>query len=204
MVVQADRFRSMRIAVPVLLAAVATSCVDGDPCLENANEPAYGGSGNDEVWLTMVDARDRATAGGDAPTITAPTDGQALPASEPPTISWDSPLKLALGPSAPLPLVRRQPGSLFDELSQVLIPSAHAHLPPVSSDAYLIDFLVPGRECAVSIVTTELSHTLDDDTWAKVTAAAGEIEMRLTSAYLQSGRITEGPFKASPISFTVH
>ena len=194
--------RNVAVLLPLVVLAVA-ACSDGDPCLQPENEPAYGGSGNDEVWLTLTDARSRATAGGDAATITSPLQGATLPSAAPATFTWESPLKVAFGPVLPTSVFRRHPPSVFDRLSGAFIPKAHAHLPPVTSDAYLVDFIIAGRECPVSVVTTELSHTLDEETWSKLTAADGTIEMNVTSAYLASGRVTEGPFAASSIEFKI-
>lgn len=196
------------VAAVVVTVGFAAACPPDDPCA--ADEPAYGGLGNDEVWLTLRDAKDQATTGGDAATITRPADAAVLPAADAPTFEWESPLKIALGlpspsPPSPSPLFRRTPPTLFDTVGRALIPAARAHLAPVSSDVYLVDILVPGRDCPVSIVTSELSHTLDDVTWARINeGAAGEARtMQITSAYLANGRIDEGPFRAADVTFTI-
>lgn len=186
-------------AVAVSLAGLV-GCPAADPCA--AEEPAYGGLGNDEVWLTLKDAKASATHAGDFPTVTAPAADARLPAASAPTVAWESPLKLALGaPPQPLQRVRR---SLLDDVSELVIPGAHAHEVPVSSDAYLAEIFVPGRGCPVSIVTTELSHVLDADSWAVLVDAAGQaLTLQLTSAYLANGRVGEGPFRADDVAFTV-
>lgn len=191
--------RCMRAAAA--LVCFLAGCPAEDPCA--AEPPTYGGLGNDEVWLALKDAKANATHDGDFPTVTSPAAGATVPAGTAPTFSWESPLKIALGPTTPQPLYRAH-RSLFDDLSELVIPSAHAHLAPVSSDAYLAEVFVPGRECPVPIVTTELSHVLDSYSWDVLKEAAGEpLTLQLTSAYLASGRITEGPYKADDVTFTV-
>jgi hypothetical protein len=207
--------RRHALAIALLALAPVVSLVGGcpadDPCA--GAEPAYGGLGNDEVWLTLKDAQGRATTGGDAASAVVPSDGQRFDGQgAAPTFSWQSPLKLALGPALPKeraastsPSVRQSRAArAFAAAAALLIPSAHAHLPPVSSDAYLVEVAVPGAACPIAIVTTELSHALDEGTWGALRAAAGkELTLRITSAYLSDGRITEGPLLSSPVSFAV-
>jgi hypothetical protein len=190
-------------AVIVLSLGIA-SCTPTDPCA--VDEPSYGGLGNDEVWLVLKDAKAKARHEGDFPSVTSPTDNETLPAGDPPTFSWSSPLKIAAAlPAQPLLHPRRS--FIVDVISgagTLVIPSARAHLPPVSSDAYLLEVLVPARACPVSIATTELSHVLDAESWATLEEAAGQpLTLQLTSAYLASGRITEGPFAADNVTFKV-
>ena len=53
-------------------------------------------------------------------------------------------------------------------------------------------------------MTSELSHTLDSETWSLIKeSAAAELRLDVTSAYLSSGRIQEGPFAAAPVTFRV-
>lgn len=199
------RARAALTALIALIATLAGGC-PSEPCA--SEEPAYGGLGNDEVWLTLRERKAQAAAGDDAPTIIAPTASAVLPAADVPTFAWESPLKIALAPHVPAPLFRHDAPSLLQRAiagaSHALIPVAHAHLAPVSSDVYLVDLLLPGRECPVSIVTSELSHELDTETWSLLRESGGaEITMQLTSAYLSSGNITEGPYQAADVAFTI-
>lgn len=200
--------------LPLLaVLALATGCpAEGDcaPAPSQGDEEVqdedvvYGGQGNDEVWLTLYDAKGRAQAGGKAARVVVPSDGQVLPAADLPTFEWQSDLQLALGPHLPAPLMRPRQRSPLDLLTRLFIPSAHAHEPPVSGDAYLVEIAVPGRQCPRSIVTTGLTHTLDDDTWAALKSAAGqELTLTIWSAYLSTGVPTEGPFVSEPITFGV-
>jgi hypothetical protein len=182
------------------LAFTLAGC-PADPC---ALEPAYGGDATDEVWTTLDDATNDATEGGDAAVIESPDDGAALDAAEPPTFAWSSALKLAYGAQPADARVRRaRTPSVIDVLSAALVPRAFAHLPPVTSDAYLVNVSVQGSQCPVQAVTTELEATLDTAGWDVVKGAGGEHTVHVVSAYLQDGRITEGPFISDPVTFTV-
>lgn len=164
----------------------------------------YGGLGNDEVWLTLYDAKGRAETGDKAARVIVPAADQVLPSDTPPTFEWESDLSLALGPQLPTPLSPGRERSPLDVLSHLLIPNAYAHLPPVTSDAYLLEIAIPGRTCPRSIVTTGLLHTLDDETWAALTTALGQdLTLTIWSAYLSTGVPTEGPYVSEPVTFRV-
>ncbi|MCC7070116.1 MAG: hypothetical protein IT383_02270 [Deltaproteobacteria bacterium] len=203
----------LSLAALVPLIALQAACpaeIDCAPVASEGDEEAqsdfvvYGGEGNDEVWLTLYDAKGRAQGGDQAAQLLVPTEGQVLPENVAPTFEWESALKLALGPERPTPLAPRAPRSLLEPLTRILLPSAYAHLPPVTSDAYLLEIAVPGLQCPRSIVTTGLVHTLDDDTWAALKSAAGqELTLTIWSAYLSTGVPTEGPYVSDPVSFQV-
>lgn len=174
-----------------------------DPC---SLEPAYGGDATDEVWTTLNDAANDADEGGDAATFEAPKDGAVLEDGEPPTFRWSSPLRIAALSPADARVFRKRGGGLdglATALSALVLPRAHAHLPPVTSDAYLLNIAAPSSTCPVQAVTTELSATLDDAAWQMLRDIGGAFSARVVSAYLESGRITEGPFVSAPLSFSV-
>jgi hypothetical protein len=211
-----------RLVVVVSFAvttAAASGCPEAndDPCApisedaQNADdgpEASYGGDGNDEVWIALYDAKDRAETTGDVATITVPANDQSFPKDGvAPTFSWESPLKIAAA-AAPTTLFRPARRSLleraFDAVTGVAVPRARAHEAPVSSDAYLVEIALPGEQCPATIVTTELSHTLDEALWARLKTTAGApLTMRITSAYLKSGVVDEGPFRSADVTFHV-
>ncbi|OGQ19152.1 MAG: hypothetical protein A2138_26830 [Deltaproteobacteria bacterium RBG_16_71_12] len=201
----------MLAALPVLvLAAACPAEVDCAPARSEVDgevddeDVVYGGLGNDEVWLTLYDAKGRAEAGGKAARVLVPAQDQALPQDALPTFEWESDLKLALGPERPAPLSPPRARSPLEPLSRLLIPNAYAPLPPVTSDAYLLEIAVPGLPCPRSIVTTGLLHTLDEATWAALKTAIGqELTLTVWSAYLSTGVPTEGPFVSDPVTFRV-
>jgi hypothetical protein len=215
----------LRITVTSLaLVGLALSVGCSEDC--TTVEPAYAGEATDEVWREMLDARADATDGGDAATFTAPDADTAVSSSTSPTFSWDSPLKVAAlspsttsspaasspaasSPSSPSGLPRwpgtwrRRAPSLFDRVVDVVLPAARAHEPPITSDAYFLEVDVPGRTCPVAGLTTALSFTFDDDSWATIATGGGERTAHLLSAFLTENNVTEGPFVAAPLTFTV-
>lgn len=188
-------------ALPALVAGCG-----GEDC--STIEPAYVGDASDEAWRVLLDGRADAESSGDVPVFTAPAADSALPAGTSPTFTWESPLRLA---SASMPTVaparRRAPGLLeapFSAVSALVFPRAHAHLPPVTGDIYLLEVDVPGRTCPVAGLTTaDLSFTFATSDWEAIAADGGARTARLLSAFLVDNRVTEGPFVAAPLTFTI-
>jgi hypothetical protein len=199
------------VAVAFFVAGSVAGCAAREDCFKT--EPEYGGGGTDEAWRTMVDARGRAEGGADAATLVVPAADSTVAAGTP--LQWQSPLKLSS--SMPMPMPMPMPGparsratgfqrGLRDAVNDafaLVVPAAHAHLPPVTSDVHLIDLLVPGRTCSLQVLTTELTHSLSAESWDDLVEADGEITLELTSAFLTEGRVTEGPFAAAAVTFRV-
>lgn len=187
------RFVALSCAVGALAGCPTTT---EDPC----GEPAYGGVASDEAYLTIVDAFDKVSADDDqAPQLTTPEDGAVIGKDgNAPTFAWASSLSSSLGPSWPQRSFRRRAPSLLDELSQLVLPVAHAHLPPVTGDIYLSEIAVPGRECPVRGLTTDLEWQLDEASWTALQESSGqELTLRMISAFLVENRLSEGPFEPS-------
>ena len=186
--------------VAVLALGLAACPAPADPC---ADKVLYTGGGTDEAWATMLDAKAHATTDPQGPTITSPAAAEKLPKADPPTFTWESPLKVGALSPAEVGKPRRSP-SLLDRISSAVIAPAYAHEPPVSSDVYLVEIPIAGDECPVTVVTTDLSVKLDAASWARLTPLAGQdLTLSVTSAYLQTGRVQEGPYKAAPVTFQV-
>jgi hypothetical protein len=174
---------------------------------QNCGEPLYGGSATDEAWMTMVDAQKKAADASRAVTVTAPAEGEVHPANTPPPqISWTSPLRASLERDTPGRLALASPRSSRGPLAwlgELLVPTAEAHLPPFTGDIYLVQVTVPGRECPVQVLTSELSWQVDEDSWAIMAGAKDQpLSVQITSAYLQDNRLKEGPFRmATPRTF---
>jgi hypothetical protein len=85
-----------------------------------------------------------------------------------------------------------------------VLPSAEAHLPPFTGDIYWVQVKVPGRECPVEMLTSNLEWPLDAATWDTLRGAMGQdLSIQVTSAYLVENRLREGPYRlAAPR--TVH
>ena len=181
----------------VLPIAMTTGCTAECP------EPAYGGKASDESYRTMVDARDDAIEDEtSSPVITTPESDAVLDAAgDAPVFAWTSSLNASLGPSPlPGPAMRPRGPSLIDIISDVVIPKAYAHLPPVTGDVYLLEVTWPERECPVAGHTTDLEWELDKDSWDALKEWRGgeeDLTLTITSAYLNENRVSEGPFKSS-------
>jgi hypothetical protein len=183
----------------------------GAGCAEDCTtvEPEYAGETTDEVWSVLVGARAEATKAADSATITAPAANAVVDAATPLTVTWDSPLRVAAN-TPRLPRLPRFPGAhtprsstWMQTLTNLVLPTAHAHLAPITSDVYLVEVDVPGRTCPFSVLTTELSATFSDEAWASIVDGdSGARTVRLMSAFVTENRITEGPFTASSVAFT--
>ncbi|HYO55951.1 hypothetical protein [Archangium sp.] len=191
----------------VAALALATSACgkDADTC----GEPLHAGKSTDEAWRALVDVKQRPLDSSRAVNLLSPSEGEMYPAgANPPTWEWSSPLRASLqrpGPGAlALEAAPRPSRSFTDWLEDLLVPTAHAHLPPYTGDLYWVEISAPGSECPVAqVLTSELSWQLDAETWAALGKHAGQdLTLQVTSAYLVQNRVTEGPYRlATPRAF---
>lgn len=193
----------------VVAAALAASTLGAGCGSEDCSaiEPAYVGDASDEAWRVLLDARADASSTGDVPVFTAPAADAALPAATSPTFSWDSPLRIAAASAPTVAPARRGPPGLlegpFRALSALVFPTARAHLPPVTGDIYFLEVDVPGRCPVAGLTTADLSFTFATSDWEAIAAGGGARTARLLSAFLVDNRITEGPFVAAPLTFSI-
>ncbi|ATB51090.1 hypothetical protein [Corallococcus macrosporus] len=183
-----------------LLALGTAACDGGDePTPDVCGEPLYSGDATDEAWRTFVDARSRATDSSQAVTLESPAPGQTYaPDAAPPTWRWTSPLASRVPSQAPgrHDRPREAPRTLLAWLGNLLLPSAQAHLPPVTGDFHWVQVTVPGRQCPVELLTSDMHWQLDAATWGTLRAAAGQdLRVQVTSAYLVQNRLREGPYR---------
>ncbi|NMO18186.1 hypothetical protein HPC49_51415 [Pyxidicoccus fallax] len=186
------------------LLALAPAC-DGDENKADAcGEPLYGGDATDEAWRTLVDAKGLATAGSDSVTLESPTAGQTYSSTDaPPTWRWTSPLASVVpgpGPGSVTPShparPREERRSVLAWLGNLVLPSAEAHLPPFTGDIYWVQVTVPGRQCPVEMLTSNLEWRLDAATWDTLRGSVDQdLTVQVTSAYLLQNKLTEGPFR---------
>jgi hypothetical protein len=163
-------------------------------------EPLYGGAATDEAWMTMVDAQKKAADSSKAVTVTWPAEGEYHPQNmPPPRISWTSPLRASLVRDTPGKLAqasRRPSRGPLAWLGELLVPTAEAHLPPYTGDIYWVQVTVPGRECPIEVLTSELSWQMDDASWSLMSEPTPQgLSLQITSAYLQDNRLREGPYR---------
>lgn len=187
------------------LLLVAAGCDSATEC----GEPLYAGQATDEVWRALVDARKRPPNASQAATLLSPTQGHVYAANAPPPRwEWTSPLQSTLAPRSPGTLAStatpRRERSWSARLGELLLPTAHAHLPPVTGDMYWLEVSAAGRTCpVVQVLTSELAWQVDAASWEALGQVAGqELKLQVTSAYLLQNQVTEGPYSlATPLTF---
>ncbi|SEM41444.1 hypothetical protein SAMN05444354_116104 [Stigmatella aurantiaca] len=195
----------MTMSVRVLWSACAsllllTSACGEDSQVPACGEPLYGGSATDEAWMTMTDAAKKPKDTSQAVTVDAPSEGQTFAAdAAPPRFTWTPPISSRTAPLSPVRHAqahpRRTPGPLA-WLGNLLIPTAEAHLPPYTGYIYWVQVTMPGSQCPVNVLTSELAWQVDAGSWKTMGTAAGkDLSLQVTSAYLLENRIKEGPFR---------
>jgi hypothetical protein len=177
---------------------LSTGCDSGET---ECGEPLYGGRATDEAWRAMVDAQKKPMDASRAVTLVSPEPGQTYAAdAAPPRWSWTSPLRASLVRPASGGMLaqahRRARPSVLAWVGELLVPTAEAHLPPFTGDLYWVQVTVPGRQCPVEVLTSELEWQLDAESWKALGEAAGqELSIQVTSAYLKDNQVTEGPYR---------
>jgi hypothetical protein len=180
----------------------ATSpCADRQQVSLPACDTAGGDRFSDEACIALDDTIRRSASTNDAraATITAPTEGLALPAATPFTFTW----------SAPTMALRRRPMTVGDELRRfvTLLPEAEAHCAPFTGRAYELRITAGGTV----ILRRQQSTTTWTPTaaeWAYITSTIGTrtAELTLYTATLVSNQVSAGagPFyAAAPRRFTI-
>jgi hypothetical protein len=198
-----DCLRPARTPFVVAAGLALAGCGGSD---ETCGEPLYAGAASDEAWRTMVDAEDDVSSGDPlAAVIEVPAEGQTFDAAAPPPrLSWTS--SLAAGPRRHRPIRATRAGvapSPWPRVARFLIASAQAHLPPITGDIHALDIRVPGRNCPIAVLTTDLFWQVDESSWAAMRDAGGTLSMTLTSAYLTENRVSEGPYRTSARTFSI-
>lgn len=164
---------------------------------------------SDEACAALDDRLSRGAATRDnahAPTVTAPTEGQAIPAATPFQFRFDPPM--ALGPTRGVPFGAPRAMTLADELSRwsTLVPEAQAHCPVFSGVGYELSFKVSGR-VVLRRQQSLTAWTPDAATWTQFTTAAGSnpVELTVYAATFSSTMIPtgSGPYApTTPRTFT--
>lgn len=199
--------------VAALCLALLTACHDHEevpatsPCADRQQvslpscEAAGGDRFSDEACIALDDTIRRSATASDAraATITAPTEGQALPAAAPFTFTW----------AAPTMALHRRSMTVGDELRRfvTLLPEAQAHCEPFTGRAYELRIAV-GTTVVLRRQQSATSWTPTAAEWAYITNAIGArtAEITLYTAALVSNQVSAGagPFyAAAPRRFTV-
>lgn len=208
----------MRRFVPVLVAcvsALSSACHDHtevpatSPCADSQQvslpscEAAGGDGFSDEACIALDDAiRASRAAVNDAraPSITAPTEMQAVPRATPFTFAWTAPVAV---------IPARRPMTVGDELRRwvTLIPEAEAHCEPFTGRAYELRLKV-GATVALRRQQSALSWTPTAAEWTYLTGAIGTqtAELTIYTASYVANQISTGAGPFYPMTarrFTV-
>lgn len=148
---------------------------------------------NDEALQLVLGVQ--ATDGkGQGAVLDMPADGTVISAATPLTFSWHAGPTASVGPS----LLRR----IWDMMG---IAEAYAHGDAVNGKAYFLVISSPNNPKLVRVFTGVPAFAPDAVVWAKLTAAAGPLTARVTTALFDTGKITPdgGPFLGKVATFTV-
>lgn len=164
---------------------------------------------SDEACTTLDDAIGRAQADdARAPSVTAPTEGQAVSEAAGFVFRWEAPTA-AVVPWGPRGNRGRRAFSWRDDLVRwsVLVPEAQAHCAPFTGRAYELRFRVGGA-VVLRRQQSATNYTPGPDAWARLRAAAGSnpVELVIATAVFNQNAITagNGPFvTATPRRFTL-
>jgi hypothetical protein len=166
----------------------------------------YENGGTDEVWLTMADATPM-VSDSLAPQLTAPT-GPISRAGAPPTFTWTPGIvgSSMMPPDAGTTVGARDVArpTLLARVMRELFPVAHAHDPPVTGAMFRLVFDLGTSATPLRVVTGATTYTPDAAAWARVLAATAPVPLTITSAYLNTGRIEQGPYvRSMPATLTL-
>jgi hypothetical protein len=141
----------------------------------------------DEAWLTIDDA---APIVDDARAPRLLTPSMPLPrAGGPPVFTWDGGSVGTASARAP----DRAAPTTFDRVVRELFPVARAHLPPVTGPMYRLVIQPPGGAPPVRVLSGQPQFAPSGEMWGRMNRADGFLSIELVGAYLETGRITEGP-----------
>jgi len=194
--------RPLSIACVAALSLATSACDSSSEC----GEPLYVGKASDEAWRALVDVKQRPANSSMAVNLVSPTEGELYATdAAPPRWEWTSPLSASLDrPHSGAPAASPRSSRSFTAwLGELLVPTAHAHLPPFTGDIYWVEVSTAGGKCPVAqVLTPDLSWQLDANTWAQLGKSGQSFSVQVTSAYLQENRVTEGPYTlATPRTF---
>lgn len=189
--------RTFCVLAPMLLSVACSA--DVTPISHAAPaDVIYETGGTHEVWERFDEAT---ILGSDAmgPQLTAPV-GPIARSGAPVTFTWtESEAALDVRPCNHSAIPRSRIASVMEDL---LHPVAHAHN-PVTGDMYRVIFDIPGADHPVRIITGATTYTPSADAWTRITSGTGPVTLTLEYAYLDTGHITDGPFRGPVTTLTI-
>ncbi len=181
-----------------LVSLLAVAGCGGAPGPREPDE--YTGCASDENWRTFDDQEPTATvADATAPLLTSPSAGATVPASPQPRLTWQPDPTDVGAPAGDVPYT----GAGCTDCCPQFNPGAlqTLHLPPISGDAYDLQFTVDGK-IAWRVVTTLQEWAPPDGLWG---AWKGKtVSLRLYRMTLLRNDVKQGPYVATqPFVFIV-
>ncbi len=174
----------------VLAASSALSLAACEVCVE----PSYTGKATDEAYLSFLDVeKDASTDDSKAALFTLPASGSDAPlAATGPAFEWTSGLMAHAPRAVPTTSPLRR---AWNELG---LGTAHAHGTPMVGPGHLVRLKVQGLQCPVQHFTSNTFWNVTATEWQRLSTFKGKsLTVDVVSAYFQSNRVTEGPFKPS-------
>ena len=177
-----------RVLFLMSLACVAGACSDaaGITSHEAPADVIYESGGTHEVWERVDEAAILGTAAM-GPQLSMPV-GPIPRGDTPPVFVWTESEASRVRARAP------QRSRMSTLVSDLFHPVAHAHN-PVTGDMYRLVFSIPGVDPPVRVVTGSTTYTPGAEAWARMQDATGPITLELVYAYLDTGLITDGPYR---------
>lgn len=193
--------RARALVLAIVFIACSTPPVRTAPA-----DVIYENGASDEAWLTIGDATPM-VSDSLAPRLTAPT-GTLSRTGPPPTFVWTPGVvgSSMMIPDAGATLGARRVRSttLFARVMCELFPVAHAHDPPVTGSMFRLVLDLGAMVTPLEVLTGATTYTPDATAWARVLAATTPVTATLTSAYLNTGRLEQGPYvRSMPVTLTI-
>jgi hypothetical protein len=165
----------------------------------------YEAGATDEAWLTIGDATPMMNDS-PAPQLTAPT-GAISRTAPAPTFTWTPGIVgSSMSTDAGVTIGALEPRATpFARVMRELFPVAHAHDPPVTGSMFRLVFDLGAGVTPLRVLTGATSYSPDVAAWARVLAGPSTVPLTITSAYLNTGRIEQGPYvRSTPTTLTIH
>ncbi|MCS6797263.1 MAG: hypothetical protein NZ898_01820 [Myxococcota bacterium] len=152
----------------------------------------YEAGATDEAWIAIDEAGDMVDDV-QAPRLLTPTS--PLSRATVPRFSWTSgpaPASRAPGHRGPASFARR----LLEWMAEP-VPTARAHLPPVTGPMYRLVVELGAGAPPIRVLTGDLAYSPSATVYPRIRDARGPLRVTIARAYLETGRVVEGPFVRS-------
>lgn len=194
--------KRLAVCLAALLGGAACSNEEGERV--DPESVVYEGSATDEAWVVIEEAP-RIVDEVAAPSLTAPTSNVASD-GDAPTFEWTGGAVVAIRtPEKQIPSDSSRGLSMSEVARWVFNPIsvARAHLEPYTGAIYRLA-LTPHAGPSVHVLTSRTSYTPSSEVWNNLRTHTGVLSIDLAAAYMETGRIEEGPYvHSSPITIEI-